>query len=171
MLSLHNEAAVSLCDSMMWGERGRGSDTQSMMRDLLSTQGDAWHLVTENIFPCVTGIRAHKAKVVMNLRKGAWPELGCPSPGMGWGNTSSPCQCALIIYLFIYGHTCLCWYSRNDFSWSIHSVAGFGINTERQRRQHSLCTPISFGIFPPPQMAFPFSFEQAAYLDSEAFHN
>lgn len=158
MLSLHNEAAVSLCDSMTWGERGSGSDTQSIMRDLLSTQGDAWHLVTENIFPCMTGIRAHKAKVVMNARKGAWPELGCPSPGIWWGNTSSPCQCAFIITYLICGHTCLSWCSRNDFSWSIQSVAGFGINTERQRRQHSLGTPISFGIVPPSPDGFSIQF-------------
>lgn len=51
------------------GGSRRGSDTQRMMRELLSTQGDAWHLVTENIFPCVLGIRVHKAKQLRTLEK------------------------------------------------------------------------------------------------------
>lgn len=69
MLCLHNEAAVSVCDSLEWGGSRRGSDTQRMMRELLSTQGDAWHLVTENIFPCVLGIRVHMAKQLRTLEK------------------------------------------------------------------------------------------------------
>lgn len=36
---------LSLCDRPALGERGRDCDTQSMMRDLLSVQRDAWCLV------------------------------------------------------------------------------------------------------------------------------
>lgn len=86
-----------------------------------------------------------QGQAVMNPRKELWPAAGCPSPGGGVILFPS-CQCAFFIDLFNYGHTCLSLYSRNDFRCSVHSVAGFGINTERDRRKHSLCTSISFGI-------------------------
>lgn len=53
-------------------ERGKGGDPQNMVRDLLSAQVDAWHLVTENIFfPCLPGKRDPQEIVVVNLGKGA----------------------------------------------------------------------------------------------------
>lgn len=86
-----------------------------------------------------------QGQAVTNPRKELWSEAGCPSPGGGVILLPSG-QCAFFIDLFNYGHTCLGLYSRNDFRCSIHSVAGFGMNTERDRRQHSLCASMSFGI-------------------------
>lgn len=86
---LHNEAAVSLCDRLQWGKRGRRWH-QSMMRDLLSTQGDAWHLAMVNIFPCMPGYRAHRANSSYEPWKGSMTRPGCPLPGVWWGNPSAP---------------------------------------------------------------------------------
>lgn len=145
MLSLHNEAA-SLCDRLEL--RGGGGDKERGV-----TPKARWGICchpkdksgTETVFPSMSGNGAHKAKAVTNPGEGAWPEPGCPPPSMWCGDTPTDAPRAFIIYLFNCGHTCLHLYNRNDSSWSIHFVAGVGINRE-ERRQHSLCTPMPFGI-------------------------
>lgn len=142
MLSLHNEVA-SLCDRLEWGDRGRGSNTQSTMRGLLSPQGHIWHrdYLPRHVWKWGSwGLRNYEPwRGSMTRTRGAstWHVVG-------W--YSHRCPRAFIIYLFNCGHTCLPLYNRNDFSWSIHFVAGVGINREEERRQHSLCTPMPFGI-------------------------
>lgn len=121
---------LSLCDRPALGS-WRGSDTQSVMRDLLSVQGDAWRLVTVMICPCLPGKSHHKAKGSWESWRGSMTRTGMP---FTWYLV---CQGA-------YGPTCLSLYSRKDFSWSVHSGVGAGINPG-QRRQH-------LPLYPPPTL-------------------
>lgn len=132
---------LSLCDRPALGS-GRGSDTQSVMRDLPSVQGGAWRLVTAMICPCLPGKSHHKAKSSCESWRGSRTRTGVP---FTWYLV---CQCA-------YGPTCLSLYSREDFSWSVHSVAGGGCRHEPRAEKAAL--PLN----PPPlrhSKAYYFSF-------------
>lgn len=60
---------LSLCDRPAFGERGR--DAQSMTRNLLSVQGDAWCLVTAMIFPACLEKAIIRQRVVVNPGEGS----------------------------------------------------------------------------------------------------
>lgn len=69
---------LSLCDRPALGEQGRDRDTQSMMRDLLLVQGEAWDLVTPMIFPCLPGKSHHRANSSCESWRRSMTRTGVP---------------------------------------------------------------------------------------------
>lgn len=142
MLSLHNEAA-SLCDRLEWGDRRRGRTPKVQGGVCCHPKGHIWH---RHYLPWHVWKWGSWGQSSYEPWRGSMTRTRVPSTYYVVGWYSHWCPRAFIIYLFNCGHTCLPLYNRNDFSWSIHFVASVGINREEERRQHSLCTPMPFGI-------------------------
>lgn len=110
---------------------GRGE----VRRGLLSTQGDARHLVTKDTVPRMPG--------GTNPGQGAGPRPGARRLAPGGEHAPCPhqapaCTCSFPAWLW---NTLVWVYARNDFSWPVHSVAG----VRKYRRDKP-----SFGTVPRP---------------------
>lgn len=89
---------LSLCDRPALGERGRDSDAQSMTRNLLLVQGDAWCLVMAMIFPCLPGESHHKAKSSCESWRGKYDQSqGALHLVFGGLIPLPPCQCTFVM--------------------------------------------------------------------------